>query len=171
MRVRYDGPTSVVALTGELDAAHCADVARACMSPGHVDVIVDMADLTFMDCSGYGALVASRNVLRTRGGSLSVLDACGEPLRLLTLAEEETAAGTALRRATTGRSVNGHSTARRAASSRWSLSGRPRDAGPGDLHAARGPTAAGFGVGQRPVSRATTGAKVSACSIWRTVYE
>jgi anti-anti-sigma factor len=134
MRVRYDGPRSVVALTGELDAAHCADVARACMSQGHVDVIVDMADLTFMDCSGYGALVASRSVLRARGGSLSVLDARGEPLRLLMLVEEETAAGTALRRATTGypttghsvnghsvnghsvngHSVNGHSTARRA---------------------------------------------------------
>lgn len=87
VRVRYDEPTPVVALTGEMDASCCDAAARACTTAGHVDVVVDMADLTFMDCAGYGVLVRCRSVLRRRGGSLSLRDPHGEPLRLLDLVE------------------------------------------------------------------------------------
>jgi anti-anti-sigma factor len=48
-------------------------------------VIVEMADLTFMDCSGYGAFVAARQVLEERSGSLTLANSTGEPAYLLSL--------------------------------------------------------------------------------------
>ncbi len=75
-------------MSGELDLASCAAAIHACTSIDHVDVVVAMADLVFMDCTGYGALVASRAILGRRGGSLVLMDPVGEPLLLLTLLQQ-----------------------------------------------------------------------------------
>jgi anti-anti-sigma regulatory factor len=48
-------------------------------------VVVDLAETTFMDCCGYGGLVAARLVLEQRGGSLTVRNQTGQPARVLAL--------------------------------------------------------------------------------------
>jgi anti-anti-sigma regulatory factor len=46
-------------------------------------VVVDMAHATFMDCSGYGGLVAARQMLQASGGSLTLRHQNGQPAQLL----------------------------------------------------------------------------------------
>ncbi len=41
--------------------------------------------MTFMDCCGYGALVAARRALRLEGGSLTLRNQSGQPAALLGL--------------------------------------------------------------------------------------
>ena len=84
-RARFDDGLHVIVLSGDLDLASRSAAVRACLSPGHVDIIVDLAGVVFMDCAGYGALIAARTVLERIGGSLTLTNPCGEPLRLLSL--------------------------------------------------------------------------------------
>ena len=51
-------------------------------------MVVDLTDLSFMDCAGYGALVASASILERRGGSMVLMNPVGEPQRLLGLIDE-----------------------------------------------------------------------------------
>jgi len=92
----------VVVMRGELDVASRVAAVRACTLSDHVDVVVDMADVTFMDCAGYGAFVEARTTLEQRGGSLSLTGSVGEPLRLLSLIDEGTHGRALLRRADGG---------------------------------------------------------------------
>ena len=67
----YDG-YAVVALRGELDLADAAAVAAeleqvAALGPG---IIVDLARLDFIDCSGVAALQCGRGKARQAGGDL-----------------------------------------------------------------------------------------------------
>lgn len=73
----------VVRLVGELDMAARNRLLRACLAGHHNGVIVDMSELTFLDCGGYGALVAIRQVLAEGGESLTLRNHSGEPARLL----------------------------------------------------------------------------------------
>lgn len=82
---RSDGRCHVVEIGGELDLASRNAMVRACTARRHRAVVVDMADLTFMDCAGYGAIANARHVLEHRGGSLLLANAVGEPARLLDL--------------------------------------------------------------------------------------
>lgn len=88
VRTRFDSPFHLVELSGELDLASHAATVDACTSPGHLNVLVDMSGLAFMDCAGYGALAAATSILEQRGGSLTMVNPAGEPLRLLTLLDE-----------------------------------------------------------------------------------
>ena len=85
-------PQVVVALTGELDLATRQVAYDACVASESRDVVVDLGALSFMDCSGYGALMAAVSVLRGRGGSLTLRNVQGEPARLLLLIGEGCAA-------------------------------------------------------------------------------
>ena len=69
------------------NAPHCADQRRtgrghpqhrrpACRA-GRTAVVVEMSEMTFMDCSGYGGLVAIRRALLERGGSLTLTNQSG----------------------------------------------------------------------------------------------
>lgn len=81
-------PVTVVRLSGELDIAardHCSAV---CTAGNAVDVTVDLCDVIFMDCSGYGTLMAARLALSQRQGSLEIRNAHGQPARLLALVGE-----------------------------------------------------------------------------------
>ena len=73
---------------GALDMASRREMLAACVQDGNRTVVVDLANLSFMDCAGYGALVEARTVLEDRGGWLSVAHATGEPARLLGLIAE-----------------------------------------------------------------------------------
>jgi anti-anti-sigma regulatory factor len=42
-----------------------------------------MGEMTFMDCCGYGGLVAARTELQRHGGSLTLRNAAGQPAELL----------------------------------------------------------------------------------------
>ena len=62
-------------------------VRRACLAGRRTAVVVEMSDMTFMDCCGYGGLVAARNDLQNHGGSLTLRNQAGQPAELLTMLE------------------------------------------------------------------------------------
>jgi anti-anti-sigma factor len=77
------GRHRVVRVGGELDIATRSQVRDACLSGRGNVVVVDMAHATFMDCSGYGGLVAARQMLQASGGSLTLRHQNGQPAQLL----------------------------------------------------------------------------------------
>ncbi len=85
VNVSRRGLHRVVRIGGELDVHTRHEVRQACIEGwGHV-VDVEMADMTFMDCCGYGALVAARRILQAKGGSLTLRNQTGQPAELLTM--------------------------------------------------------------------------------------
>jgi anti-sigma B factor antagonist len=78
----------VVALRGELDLADAADVATALAAviARKPEIIVDVAGLEFIDCSGAAALVRGRKLARLAGGELRLAAPQHRVLRMLTLA-------------------------------------------------------------------------------------
>jgi anti-anti-sigma factor len=85
VNVSRDGRSRVVQISGELDVATRNVVRRACLAGRRKAVVVEMADMTFMDCSGYGGLVAARRVLQAHGGSLTLRNQAGQPAELLNM--------------------------------------------------------------------------------------
>ena len=57
----------IVALHGELDLASADGLAEALVEIAGSTLVVDLADLSFMDSSGIGALVVARNRIRAKG--------------------------------------------------------------------------------------------------------
>jgi anti-anti-sigma factor len=88
VRACADEPVHIVELWGELDLVSREAAITACSSAEHVDVLVDLSGLVFLDCAGYGALVAAADELKLRGGSLALTNAVGEPRRLLALIDD-----------------------------------------------------------------------------------
>ena len=88
VRSSSEDPLHIVELWGELDVVSTSAAIAACSSAEHLDVVVDMSGLEFLDCAGYGALVAARTDLERRGGSLALMNPVGEPRRLLALIEQ-----------------------------------------------------------------------------------
>ncbi len=87
-RVTTEDDRLVVVLSGELDMDAREQATRACTFSEVRDVTVDLSGLSFMDCSGFGALVAARRILQGQGGSLSIRNCSpNEPARLLSLLE------------------------------------------------------------------------------------
>jgi anti-anti-sigma factor len=83
--VSVDGENHVVNVSGSLDMGTRDFVEQACLAGDDMAVVVEMADLTFMDCRGYGALLAARRTIQERGGSLTLSNQVGQPARLLSL--------------------------------------------------------------------------------------
>jgi anti-sigma B factor antagonist len=78
---------AVVRLCGELDAADAAGVTAALTGvvACHTDVIIDLADLEFIDCGGLRALAGAREQARQTGGGLLLAAPQGLVLRVLAL--------------------------------------------------------------------------------------
>lgn len=55
------------------------------LSAGRVDVVVDLAGVTFLDCAGIGALVAGRNTAVRRGCGYTVVNSKWQVRRVLEL--------------------------------------------------------------------------------------
>ena len=73
-----------VLISGELDFASRCILFDACLEGRtRPRVTIDMGGLTFMDCAGYGGLVAVRLVLEERGALLTITNQVGQPARLL----------------------------------------------------------------------------------------
>ena len=72
LTIRTCGDHAIFALRGELDIADAADVTSALTSAaaGHRGAVVDLAGLTFIDCSGAAALVRAHGRVQQAGGLL-----------------------------------------------------------------------------------------------------
>ncbi|HSP27782.1 MAG TPA: STAS domain-containing protein [Ilumatobacteraceae bacterium] len=80
--------TCVVHVTGELDLATRNQLVSATTAGHHPEMMIDLGGLTFMDCSGYRALVASRRIIEGEGRSLTIKGQTGQPARFLDLIAE-----------------------------------------------------------------------------------
>lgn len=62
-RMRDDGATSIVSLTGELDLTMAGDLRRSLVAeldrPGIDTVVADLAGVSFLDSAALGALIAA----------------------------------------------------------------------------------------------------------------
>jgi anti-sigma B factor antagonist len=97
MRIAVGAPIDgvrLVRLAGELDMATEGSVAEALTwaieAPGAVKVVIDLADLTFIDATGLSLLVKARRLAHNRGRVLRVRNARGEVdlvLRVTNLAD------------------------------------------------------------------------------------
>jgi anti-anti-sigma factor len=70
---------------GELDMATSTACIDACFATGYGTLVVDLSEVTFMDCSAYGAFVAAHLELERQGGTLTLRNPTGQPARLLAL--------------------------------------------------------------------------------------
>jgi anti-anti-sigma factor len=78
---------SVVAPVGELDLHRHAELRAELLDAvsSDVPVVVDMARVTFMDSSAIGLIVGTAKRCREAGGDLRVVNAGGQPLRVMRL--------------------------------------------------------------------------------------
>ncbi|MEV7428461.1 MULTISPECIES: STAS domain-containing protein [unclassified Nocardioides] len=75
LHVEHEGGFAVVQARGEIDLATVGGfrmVLNDLMVDGHVDVVVDLTQVPFVDSSALGALVAAHRRARGLGGSLAV---------------------------------------------------------------------------------------------------
>jgi anti-sigma B factor antagonist len=77
----------IVALRGELDITDAASIAAAlaAVAVRKPEIIVDLADLEFIDSSGVAALARGRKHARHAGGDLALAAPRQQVLRVLTL--------------------------------------------------------------------------------------
>jgi anti-anti-sigma factor len=87
-RRQRDDRSVTLAPDGEVDlgvADALGSAIRDTTGAGRVDVVVDLARVTFLDCAGVGALVAGRNTARSRGCGYTVANPQGQVRRVLEL--------------------------------------------------------------------------------------
>lgn len=84
-QLHHERGQRVIEVCGELDLATRGRLVDECRAGGCNDVVLDLAATTFLDCGGFGGIIAARQVLEERGGSLVIRSAQGQPARLLTL--------------------------------------------------------------------------------------
>jgi anti-sigma B factor antagonist len=78
---------AVLALSGELDISDAAELSAqlTAVISGERWVIVDLANLAFIDCSSLGVLAGARACARLAGGDVLLAGPCGSVARLLLL--------------------------------------------------------------------------------------
>ncbi len=81
----FDGDRCIVRVSGELDLAARDRLFLACTARHRLSIVVDLSAVTFMDCGGYGGIVAARNVVEADGRMLTMRGARGKPGRFLDL--------------------------------------------------------------------------------------
>ena len=95
VKTTIEGRRRTVRIVGDLDLASKLACFHACAMGDGDNVIIDLSGVPFMDCSGYGALVAARLALQQRHATQVVQGATGQPAQLLAAiadAESSTAA-------------------------------------------------------------------------------
>jgi anti-sigma B factor antagonist len=89
VKAKGAGERPVLVLTGELDIATVDQLRAAAgevLSATGRSLELDLSQVTFLDSSGLGVLVELRNLLRERGGSLTVGAASRPAIRVIELA-------------------------------------------------------------------------------------
>jgi anti-anti-sigma factor len=87
-RHQRDDRSVTLAPDGEVDLCvvdALGSAIRDTTGAGRVDVVVDLARVTFLDCAGVGALVVGRNTARRRGCGYTVVNPQGQVRRVLEL--------------------------------------------------------------------------------------
>lgn len=76
---------AVVAPRGDLDLVSVEQLRRALLQACEAEnlVVVDLAQVTFMDSAGLGVLAGAAKRLQRRDAALHVFNAVGEPLRAM----------------------------------------------------------------------------------------
>lgn len=68
--VEDDGVTHRILLRGELDVATSAGLTESLCAIAHSTLVVDLAEITFIDSSGVGALIRAKNHIDRTGNSM-----------------------------------------------------------------------------------------------------
>ena len=89
--ITFDAGVATVGVAGDLDAATAPILDEGIRrldadGAGPVDVVVNLADVPFIDSSGLSVLVATHKRLRDRGGSLAVEGPSATARRLFAIA-------------------------------------------------------------------------------------
>jgi anti-anti-sigma factor len=89
--VHLDADRAVVMLRGELDLMSVAALVDcfAGIAPPVDEVVLDLAELDFIECSGLHAIAAGAQAAAALGASLSIRSPCPQPQRLLDLVNVE----------------------------------------------------------------------------------
>jgi anti-sigma B factor antagonist len=94
--VRSDGPHPVLVVTGEIDVFTAPLFKQAVVNlvaEGHRHLFLDMREVSFMDSSGFGALLGATKCLRPEGGSLNLIGCSKTVRRMLHLTRLDTILG------------------------------------------------------------------------------
>lgn len=80
MSTTRDGDTCTVSIRGDVDLSTAADLDRevvAAVDSGATAVVVDLAEVTFIDSAGINTLLKGRRHAEERGRSLRIANASG----------------------------------------------------------------------------------------------
>jgi anti-sigma B factor antagonist len=94
--VRSDGPHPVLVVAGEIDVFTAPLFKQAVVNlvaEGHRHLFLDMREVSFMDSSGFGALLGATKRLRPEGGSLNLIGCSKTVRRMLHLTRLDTILG------------------------------------------------------------------------------
>jgi anti-sigma B factor antagonist len=86
IQVSAQADCMVVSVAGEIDmrsSARLGPILEA-LAPASLCLVVDMTDMTFIDSSGLGGLLAARNLARQHGTSVVLVHPPAQVRRLLT---------------------------------------------------------------------------------------
>jgi anti-sigma B factor antagonist len=86
VQTRSDGTSTVVALSGEVDALTAPRISAyldTLTCDDHPDIVVDLRDVDFIDCSGLTVLCRARRRVRERDGRLRLV--CHDDFTLRTM--------------------------------------------------------------------------------------
>jgi anti-sigma B factor antagonist len=92
-QVREDGPYPVLKVDGEIDVFTAPLFKQAVVNlvaAGHRHLFLDLRGVSFMDSSGFGALLGATKRLRPEGGSLSLIGCNRTIQRMLHLTRLDT---------------------------------------------------------------------------------
>jgi anti-anti-sigma factor len=104
--IRPGGGATIVAISGEVDVGSEAQLQQSLLRiirecPGKL--MLDVSDVSFMDCAGLRALLATRRRAEMRGVSVRLIATSAAVRRIIELTGAQEAL--AMERSTTGRSV------------------------------------------------------------------
>ena len=82
--------TAVVALHGEIDMTTADDICGVvdiAIRASYTDLVLDFADVTFMDSQGISALIVGRQAMEAAGGTLAIRNPSPSVRRVLELTQ------------------------------------------------------------------------------------
>lgn len=88
---------NVLDVTGEIDvytAPQFKEAINSVLSGGQKHLIINLAQVTYMDSSGFGALLSATKRLRPIGGTVNLIKCSGSIDRILTITRLNTVFGT-----------------------------------------------------------------------------
>lgn len=91
MQVTVDpgaGATAVIHLSGQLDAlsaTHVRNEIASAVATGHSRLVVDLAEVGFVDSSGLGSLIGGLKAARVAGGDLRIAQPSKQVVSVLAL--------------------------------------------------------------------------------------